>query len=251
MKIIVQNIATEYTDEGTGPAILLLPGWMNTLRNFDALTSELTQNYRVVRLDLPGFRGGTELPPSTWFVADYASFVAAFVECVGLSSYVLVGHSFGGRVALKGVGQGTLRPSRLVLLASAGIAKSRTFRNRALTVLAKAGKLLLFVPPFSFWRAALRKKLYESLKSDYLAAGPLAEVYKNAIREDLREYAKKIEMPTLLVWGSEDDMTPLQDGEILARLIKHSRLEVLLGVGHSPHRDRPQEVARLIESFLA
>jgi len=257
VKVIVQNIATEYTDEGLsasrqgeGMTLLMLPGWMNTIRDFDALASRLVSTYRIVRLDFPGFKGGTEAPPSDWGVKEYAAFVRAFIEKIGLTSYVLIGHSFGGRVAIRGVGEGTLHPSRLILIASAGIAKHRTFRNRAFTVLAKVAKILMLVPPLSLWRAQLRKKLYKKLGSDYLAAGALSNMYLKVIREDLQEYARKISIPTLLIWGSDDDMVPLSDGMLFNSLIKGSQLEVFPGVGHSPHVDCAEEVAKLIEQFV-
>ncbi len=250
MKLIINNLATEYTDEGTGSILLLLPGWMNTLHNFDELTSRLVSKYRVVRLDLPGFGGGTEPPPSDWHVGDYASFVKAFTEKLGLTSYALVGHSFGGRVAVKGTAQGLLRPTHLILMGAAGIAKHRTFRNRFFTVLAKIGKILLYIPPLFLWRKQLRRKLYEKLGSDYLAAGAMSRVYLNAIQEDLQEYARRISIPTLLIWGSEDRMTPLADGKLYAEIIKGSKLEVFNGAGHSAYRERSQEIAQLIADFV-
>ncbi len=251
MKIIVQNIVAEYNDEGEGAALLFLPGWMNSISDFDKLASRLVSKYRIVRLDFPGFSGGgTEAPPSDWGVKEYASFVRAFTEKVGLASYTLVGHSFGGRVAIKGVSEGILQPSRLILIASAGIAKHRTFRNRMMTVLAKMGKMLMYIPPLFLWRKQLRKKLYKKLGSDYLAAGALSQIYLNTIREDLTEYARKISIPTLLIWGSDDTMVPLSDGKLLTQLIQGSRLEVFSGVGHSPHRDRAQEVAKFITEFV-
>ncbi len=251
MRIIVKGLATEYADEGKGQVLLFLPGWMNTFRNFDELTALLASQYRIIRLDLPGFGGGTETPPPDWRVEDYVLFVKDFIEKIGFSPYILVGHSFGGRVAIKGVGQGSLLPSLLVLIASAGITKGRTFRNRALTVLAKIGKLIMYIPPFSLWRNQLRKKLYRKLGSDYLAAGALSQIYLNTIKEDLREYARKIVIPTLLIWGNEDRMVPLSDGKLFAEIVKDSQLKILSGVGHSPHSERPEEVARLIRSFLA
>src|SRR3989344_6122872 len=208
MKVIVNNIAAEYTDEGKGPVLLFLPGWMNTLSNFDELASRLVSNYRIVRLDLPGFGGGTETPPLNWHIADYASFVKAVIEKIRLDSYTLVGHSFGGRVVIKGVAQEMLRPSRIILIAPGGGAKQKTFRNQMLTVLAKIGKVFLYIPPFVFWRTQLRRKLYKMLTSDYFAAGPPLPGYLQATREDLQEDARKIQIPTLLVWGTDDEMVP-------------------------------------------
>ncbi len=251
MKVIIGGLATEYREEGQGPAILMLPGWMNAVSNFDALAARLRGRYRVVRLDLPGFaRGGTEAPPAAWGVSEYARFVAAFVEKIGLTDYTLLGHSFGGRVTIKGVAEGTLHPKKVILLSSAGIAKHRTLRNQLITLCAKIIKLFLYLPPFIFWRTALRRKLYRMLGSDYFAAGALSAVYLKVIREDLRECAKKLSVPALLVWGSNDTMTPLEDGKLFAALIPGARLEVFEGVGHSPHVDRPAEVAARIEAFV-
>ena len=153
-------------------------------------------------------------------------------------------------MAIKGTAQGILHPSRLVLIASAGVAKHRTFRNRFFTVVAKIGKILMYVPPLFLWRKQLRKKLYEKLGSDYLAAGALSQIYLDAIKEDLTGDAQKISAPTLLIWGSDDKSVPLNDGEFFAELIKNSRLEVFPGVGHSPHRERAEDTARLIKEFV-
>lgn len=250
MKLIVNGLATEYKDEGQGSALLFLPGWMNTIDNFDELATELAPTYRIIRLDLPGFGGGTESPPPTWHVTEYASFVKAFVDKIALTDYILVGHSFGGRVIIKGTSQGILTPKKIILIASAGVAKHRTLRNRIFTILAKIGKTILRIPPFSLWRAQLRKRLYRALKSDYLAAGPLSQVYLNTIQEDQTEAAGNISVPTLLIWGSNDDMVPLSDAHILAGRIKGSVLKVLDGVGHSPHREKLKEVTQFIKEFV-
>lgn len=251
MKIIVNGLATEYKDEGEGPVLLFLPGWMNTISTFDGLASRLVQKYRIIRLDFPGFvGGGTEAPASHWGVSEYANFTRAFIEKIGLKSYTLVGHSFGGRVAIKGTAEGILTPEKVVLIASAGIAKHRTIYNRILTLLAKIGKLILYIPPLTIWRKTLRKKLYQQLGSDYLAAGALSQIYINVIQEDLKEYAQKIKVPTLLIWGSKDNMVPLSDGELFKQLIAGSTLEVFEGVGHSPHQEKPEEVVRLISNFI-
>lgn len=249
MKVIVDGLATEYRDEGQGLAILMLHGWMDTLYSFDEIARGLMNSYRVVRLDLPGF-GGSELPPGSWYIADYASFVQHFIEKIGLGSYVLLGHSFGGRVSIKAVGTGVLTPSRLILIASAGLTRRRTLRNKTLTVLAKIGKALTLMPPLSFWRQEIRKKLYEHIGSDYFLAGKLSQVYLHAISEDLGEYAKNISIPTLLLWGTNDTAVPLHDGERFAQLAKNVTLKTYQGAGHFVHHERSQDVISEIRKFI-
>ncbi|MEN9561613.1 MAG: hypothetical protein RIQ56_886, partial [Candidatus Parcubacteria bacterium] len=146
MKIIIEGLATEYLDEGEGPVVLMLHGWKDDMHTFDQIVPPLLSHYRVVRLDLPGF-GGTEIPKRTWQVSDYARFVDAFVQKLRIDVDVLIGHSFGGRVSIKGVGTGLLKPKKLVLIASAGIARKRKLRNKLLTLGAKIGKVVTAVPP--------------------------------------------------------------------------------------------------------
>ena len=74
MKVIVNNLATEFEDEGTGPVLLFLHGWKDSLKTFAPLVPGLASDYRVVRLDLPGF-GGSEMPSRPWSVSDYVAFV--------------------------------------------------------------------------------------------------------------------------------------------------------------------------------
>ena len=101
-----------------------------------------------------------------------------------------------------------------------------------------------------FWRAELRRKLYEKIGSDYFAAGELRDTFLNVIREDLQSAASCITIPTLLIWGSAYKTTPLSDGERLSKIIKNSTLKVIPGAGHFVHRERPAEVAEMIRRFI-
>ena len=250
MKVVVQNLAVEYMDEGNGPVVLLLHGWKSDLHTFDPLISALVGSFRVIRLGLPGF-GGSEVPRESWGGGEYALFVKAFIQKLGISVDTLIGHSFGGRITLKGVGFGELHPKKVVLIASAGLAKHKTVRNRLFGILAKLGKVLTFVFPASV-RRSLRRRLYQATgSSDYLNAGVLKETSLKVIREDLSGYAKGVEVPTLLIWGEGDIATPLSDGKRLAELISGSRLEIVEGAGHFVHQERPKEVAELIKKFVS
>ena len=252
MKAIVENLAVEYRDEGNpnGPVMLFLHGWRNDLHSFDALVPELAASYRIIRLDLPGF-GGTETPRMAWELNDYVRFVADFIRKLGISIDVMVGHSLGGRIMIKGLGSKVFSPKKAVLIASAGIAKRKTWRNRILKVIAKIGKAVTVAPPFSLWRNLLRRKLYAYAGSDYDSAEALKETFVKLISEDLRASAKEITVPVLLLWGGHDTETLLSEGVCLSRLIPRTTLQVFPEAGHHVHQEKSREVARAIKEFAA
>lgn len=250
MKILVNNLAVEYADEGNGPSLLLLHGWEDSLHTFDTLLRGLSSAFRVIRLDLPGF-GGSEMSKEPWGVGEYAQFVKAFIDKIGISVDVLIGHSFGGRIAIKGVGTGNLQPRKIVLIGSAGIAKRKTARNQLFKIIAKLGKIAIFPLP-SGVREELRRKLYKKAgNDDYLQAGAMKETFLKVIEEDLTHASRKMNVPTLLIWGEEDTETPLSDGKRLNTLIPGSTLEVIKGASHFVYQEKADKVAALITSFVS
>lgn len=229
--------------------MLFLHGWQDSSRTFDALTSHLSQKWRIIRIDLPGF-GQTEMPPIAWSIDDYARFVAAFIGKLNLCVAVLVGHSFGGRIAIKGIAEKYLYADKMVLIDSAGVTPQKSTRNTFLTIGALVGHVLIALPPFCFWKKQIRQTLYRLIGSDYASAGALRDTFVRIIAEDLSAQARLLDIPTLLVWGENDTKTPLADGQRLALLIRGSVLKVLKGAGHFVHQEKSQEVARIMRSFL-
>lgn len=249
MKVIIQNIATDYTDEGSGPVMLFLHGWQDNLHTFDALARRFAASRRIIRFDLPGF-GESEMPKMAWDLDNYVQFVADFIKKLDIQVDVLVGHSFGGRIIIKGTAGETIKVNKIILIASAGIARKRTVVNSMIKILAKIGGLVTYIPPLIFWREEIRRKLYGLLGSDYLEAGALKRTFLKIIREDLAPIAGKITKPTLLIWGSDDTETPLADGKRLSELISNSQFEVISSAGHLVHKEKTEEVAALIKKFL-
>lgn len=227
----------------------MLHGWGGSLHGFDLLVPNLATVHRVIRLDLPGF-GGTETPSETWNLDNYIDFVKSFIQKLDLKVEVLVGHSFGGRIAIKGLTTKNLTADQLILIGSAGLAKSQTLRNLILKSLTKIGNLISYLPPFIFWRRQLKRKLYRAIGSDYLDAGVLRQTYLKIIAEDLSLIAPNVSVPTLLIWGAEDVTTPLTDGRRLASLIPHSQLEIIKDTDHDVHQQKPEQVNELINKFL-
>lgn len=248
MKTIVDDIAIEYQDEGAGPALLFLHGWKDSLHTFDGLRPYFS-SHRILRLDLPGF-GKSENPPRTWSLDDYRDFVRNFLQKIGVKEVeAIVGHSFGGRIALKGSAEEVLHPKKLILLASGGIAKSRSLRNVFFGLIAKVGKFFVFFLPG--YRRYLRERLYKRAGSDYLEAGPLRGTFLRVIREDLRKTARKISVPTLLLWGESDTETPVGDAWKFHEKIKGSELCIFPSRGHFLHQEIPEDVAGAIHKFLS
>ena len=250
METIVDNLYVRYTsEEGVGPAILMLHGWADTLHTFDTIAEELS-GYRIVRLDLPGF-GASERPKATWGVEEYARFTLAFCKKLECEPDVLIGHSFGGRIIIKGVGEGLLQPKKVVLIASAGIAKEKTWRNDALRIIARFGKAATSIPPLSAYRSQIRKKMYAKLGSDYFASGSMRDIFLKVISEDLLQYARKIKVPTLLIWGRDDASTSLESGEKIHAAIAGSQLKIIDDASHFVHQEKWQEVAEFIKKFMS
>jgi pimeloyl-ACP methyl ester carboxylesterase len=248
MKIIVDNVATEYKDEGSGPVLLMLHGWKDSLRTFDALIPGLVGKYRIVRLDLPGF-GGSELPPAAWGVPEYTTFVAACIQKLALRPAAIIGHSFGGRVAIYGTAHGLLSTEKVVLIGAAGVAERRSFRNASLRALAKVAKIATLPLPQRV-KDSLRTRLYAGIKSDYAQTGALRETFLKTISLDLSTAAAKIRVPALLIWGSADTQTPLEEGVRMSTLIKGSTFRLVHSAGHFVHAERPAEVAGYISEFV-
>jgi pimeloyl-ACP methyl ester carboxylesterase len=250
MQVVVDSLLTHYETAGKGKILVLLHGWGDTAAGLKGLQTALARHYKVVAVDLPGF-GGTESPKSVWGLDDYAAFVAHFLEKIAAGPVVaVVGHSNGGAIAIRGLANGKLQADKLVLLASAGIRGTYKGRVKLLRYITKAGKALTTPLPKSI-KQKLRKKVYSTVGSDMLVAEQLQETFKKVVTDDVRSDAARLTQPTLLVYGEQDESTPVWYGETYHEVINGSTLEVLPGAGHFVHLDRPTEVTKAIEEFLA
>lgn len=244
----LEGARVRYARAGRGAPVLLLHGWGSSGETLKPLALDLARSFEVACPDFPG-HGGSGLPSGAWGVADFVGVTRELLDALGWERVDVVAHSFGGRVAAKLAAETPGRVGRLVLVAAAGLRPRRTLRYRVRTALLKLGKWLarLGGPPAE----RLRQRLVHSFASrDYLAAGPLRETFVRVVREDLSGDFRRISAPTLLVWGSEDRETPLEQGKRLAGLIPDSDLLVVEGAGHYVFADRFHQVRLAVRRFL-
>jgi pimeloyl-ACP methyl ester carboxylesterase len=247
MNVVVNGLMTNYQKTGTGETLIFLHGWGDSSKTFAALVNELKDKYEIYVLDLPGF-GGTQAPKKAWDLDDYAEFVNCFLSKLDIRPYALLGHSYGGSVAIILTEKSTTI-QRLILLASAGIRNKNKFKKNVFTAGAKVTKVPLMVLP-SRKRKLIKDKLYKSIGSDITVAPHMEETFRKMINQDVSESALKIKTPTLLIYGSSDTATPVSDGQKLSSLIQNSTLKVM-DAGHFLHQEQPEIVANLIKDFLA
>jgi pimeloyl-ACP methyl ester carboxylesterase len=249
MQVVVDSILTQYRRRGKGKVVVVLHGWGDNSAGLSALCDHLSKQYDVIAVDLPGF-GGTVPPPVAWGLDEYAHFVRAFLQKLGVNNvWAFVGHSNGGAMAIRGLANGDLEAEKLVLLASAGIRNVYKGRNKALRIITKTGKLFTMPLP-SAMKQKIRRKVYKTVGSDMLVAEHMQETFKRVVTDDVRADAARLALPVLLVYGEDDDATPVWYGEQFHELIPTSTLEILPGAGHFVHLDRPAEVGRAIREFL-
>lgn len=250
MQIVVEQLLTSYAEIGSGKKILLfLHGWADSGRTFEGLSRELVKNnseFKIILLDLPGF-GGTAYPSVPWGLDEYAGFVAAFLQKAKLKPYVIIGHSNGGAIAIRGLAGGTLQADKLVLLASAGIRKP-SLKKGALRVLAKPAALILKAAPQAT-QERVRRKLYSAIGSDYLVAVHMQDTFKRVVSTDVQEDARKLKLPVCLIYGELDDATPAEFGKSLAGIIPNSTFHLLPQTGHFLHHEQVYQTADLIKEF--
>lgn len=250
MNVIVNELVTQYSLTGEGKLIVLLHGWGDNARGLANLNAQLSKNYRVVALDLPGF-GGTQLPPGVWDLDDYANFVRDFMTKLGLDqTFALIGHSNGGAIAIRGCALSLLKPAKLILLAASGVRPSRSLRRLLLVIVAKVGRIATVWLPGRY-RQALRARLYGAVGSDLLVVEALQATFKKIVRQDVQADAAQIAVPTLLIYAENDQAVPIEAGRRYHELIKSSRFEIVKDAGHFVHLDQPAQVQQLIEKFLA
>jgi pimeloyl-ACP methyl ester carboxylesterase len=262
----VAGMRVHFRDEGRGQTpLVLLHGTGSSLHTWDEWIELLGFDFRLIRVDLPGFGLTGPHPDSDYRVAAYVDFLDAFTRAIGLDEFHLAGNSLGGRIAWNYAVAHPDRVLRLVLIDTAGYPREEALNTSTIMRLAKmpiVNKLLETMTPRFLVADSLREVYGDpGLISDEL----IDRYYELSLRPgnrrafveraldaaaDVDRDHRHISQPTLIIWGAEDRWIPLADGRGFAADIENARLLVYPGVGHLPMEELPGPTARATLEFL-
>ncbi len=201
--------------------IVLLHGWGHSKKHWSSLEQKLSTDHKVVSLDFPGF-GDEPLPPSDWGIPEYSEWLAKQIDKMDLKSVVLIGHSFGGRVAAYTASKNPSWLNAIVLSGAPAIYRPSSIVRRKIMMYKIAKKIL---PTFV-------KNLFINKEDQDARSRGLGRIRYKAITFDQTEDLPKISVPTLIINGEKDEQNPVEIAKEVHTLIPNSQLEIIKGGDH-------------------
>lgn len=261
--MVVRGTKLHYRVEGRGPTLVLLHGLFSTLRCWDGWVRELAQNYRVVRLDLPGF-GESERARSDDYTPEHVLELMEDVRTqLELDHFHLAGSCLGGFVAWYYAAHHPERVDKLILVSPIG-PSGRLRSSASLLSLPMAGGVLgAFAPPpviAKLVRAAFGKVDAEhaQVRSDLGArtqrrtvVRAARQLRKNGVGRELLLQLGRVRAPTLLMWGAQDRVLPASDLQLWRAFMPNAELRLYEEAGHMLMAEQPQQSAADARAFLA
>ncbi len=244
---IKQKDKYSFLEEGQGEPLVLLHGLFGALSNFEHLVEHFRATHKVVVPLLPLF----DLDIFHTTVGGLEKFVNKFIDTMGYQNIHLLGNSLGGHVALVHVLKHPEKIKSLILTGSSGLFESAmgdTYPKRGDYEYIKNKTELTFYDP-AIATKQLVDEVYE-ITNNRKKVIKIIALAKSAIRNNLGEELSQIQLPTLLIWGNNDTVTPPFVAHEFNKLIKNSELEFIDKCGHAPMMEVPDEFNKILEKFL-
>jgi pimeloyl-ACP methyl ester carboxylesterase len=265
--VTVDQVRLHYQEKGNGPALVLIHGYGASTQDWSEVFDPLAQRFRVIAVDLKGF-GFSEKRPGDYAIPTQAGLVLKFLDQLGIERASVCGNSMGGAVALLCALNDPRRVERLILVDSVATNQAAWESGLVPRILLKPviGPILgaLALTSDDIVRHGLSRSLYD--KS--LATPQRLESYYRPLRTRngqqatlavarqwdlsiLEKNLHRVQPPTLIVWGADDELIPLKHGQSTHQHIRGSQLVVFPQCGHVPQIEKPREFVETVSKFLS
>ncbi len=263
----ISGVKIHYRDQGQGPALVMLHGVCASLHTWDGWVEALGDRYRMVRIDIPGFGLTGPAPDKKLYRRDMGlALIDTFVARLGLTRFVLVGNSLGGYLAWNYALEHPQKVDKLVLLDPVGYSQKlpgllRLATNPVVRPFARHMMPRAFFDdavdevygdPAKATRAVKRRyfdlSMREGNKSAYVDVFLVMKAENE--KKTLSAGIKKIQTPTLVLWGAKDRWIPVRYLADWQRDLADGTFIVYEGVGHMPMEELPRESAADVRDFL-
>ena len=232
-----QLVNYEVLGEKRKKDLLILHGWGGSLAEWRSIAENLSARYKVWLVDFPGF-GNSPRPPDSWTIYDYADLTADFIKSTGIKKCLVMGHSFGGRVAIVLGSKIQDLISKLVLVDAAGL-RMKSLKSTV------AGYIFDWFGPIKKYIPNNFKNLIGS--ADYKSAGPMRKIFVKTVSQDLTVEITQLKILTLIIWGEKDLVLPIVEAAMIKHLIGKSVMRVVWGADHWPHLSKKDEFLNILE----
>lgn len=221
--------------------IVILHGWGHSAKMWQIFASKL-HGHKVTILDLPGF-GGEKLISQNWGIDNYAKWVVKKIKKQKTKNkkLVLIGHSFGGKIATEIALRNPKMISKLILVASPVIRRPLFYIKLKIALY----KLLKGVFPLNI------KKLFYADEYKDAAKSNMATIFKKSVEYDRTKELKKLNTQTLIIWGEKDKTAPVRLAKEMHSLIPHSQLKIIKEADHNIYLENPNILYGLIQKFIS
>ena len=262
--IKIAGTMVHYRDSGskTAPALVFLHGFGSSLHTWDEWSKTLEQNYRVIRLDLPGFGLSNENEDNDFSDTHDITVIMGLLEALGIHKASFIGNSLGGKLAWRIASAYPERVEKLVLMSPDGFASEGfdydkqpepSFMLSAMTValpkpLLKMSLVPAYADPHSLTPAMIDR--YHDLMCAPGVRKSIVARFNQTLLKDPVPLLQKIQADTLLMWGERDAMIPMANATDYTNAIPSSHLIVLPNVGHLPQEEQPQLGLMALQKFL-
>ncbi len=242
-----QDEQFQFIDEGKGEVLLLLHGLFGALSNWEGVVHCFKDRYRVLIPLLPIY----DMPLKQAGLEGLVSFIDEFVNHMGLGNLTIMGNSLGGHLALIYTLNHPQKVSRLILTGSSGLFENSmggSFPKRGDYNYIKERVEYTFYDPNTATKDYV-DEVFETTKSIPKAMRIVA-IAKSAQRHNMASEIPRIKVPSLLIWGLNDTITPPMVAHEFNRLIPGSKLQFIDKCCHAPMMEHPEEFNEILENYL-